>query len=129
MLGKYKRWFRFSLSTKTFLVVNYPYIPQMESSSPSNLSDGYTTKENCMTTTARGAVREQATEEQGGAEQDIYPLLLATLMGRRQEHREEITPLLLAALMVRRQEGAERGGRIATFRIASMASRGEERED
>src|SRR5260370_478667 len=100
----------------------------MESSSPSILSDGYTRKENCMTTTARGAVREQATEEQGGAEQDIYPLLLATLIGRRQEHREEITPLLLAALMGRRQEGEERGGMIAPLLMAAMASRGEERE-
>src|SRR5258707_1199972 len=107
-------------------MVNYPYIPQMESSSPSNLSDGYTTKENCMTTTVRGAVREQATEEQGGAEQDIYPLLLATLIGRRQEHREEITPLLLAALMGRRQEGEERGGMIAPLLMAAMATRGEE---
>src|SRR5258708_34348005 len=96
----------------------------MESSSPSILSDGYTRKENCMTTTARGAVREQATEEQGGAEQDIYPLLLATLIGRRQEHREEITPLLLAALMGRRQEGEERGGMIAPLLMADMGRGG-----
>src|SRR5260221_14743436 len=99
----------------------------MESSSPSNLSDGYTRKENCMTTAVRGAVREQATEEQGGAEQDIYPLLLATLMGRRQERREEIIPLLLAALMGRRQEGEERGGMMTPLLMAAMSTRGEER--
>src|SRR5258706_364423 len=100
----------------------------MESSSPSNLSDGYTTKENCMTTTVRGAVREQATEEQGGAEQDIYPLLLATLMGRRQEHREEITPLVLAALMGRRQEREKRTVKIDQLLMAAIATRGQERE-
>src|SRR5260370_10319486 len=75
----------------------------MESSSPSNLSDEYTKKENYMTTSARGAVREQATEEQGGEEQDIYPLLMAALMGRREERREEINPLLMAVLMGRRE--------------------------
>src|SRR5258707_13764932 len=101
----------------------------MESSSPSILSDGYTRKENCMTTTARGAVREQATEEQGGAEQDIYPLLLATLIGRRQEHREEITPLLLAALMGRRQQGELARDRKATSLFSGMAARCEERMD
>src|SRR5260370_16900176 len=79
----------------------------MESSSPSNLSDEYTKKENYMTTSARGAVREQATEEQGGEEQDIYPLLLATLMSRREERREGINPLLMAALMGRREERRE----------------------
>ena len=65
-----------------------------------------------MTTTARGAVRERAAEERGGAEQErpfegIHPLLLAALMARREEgeeRREEIHPLLLAALMARREE-------------------------
>src|SRR5437870_92589 len=110
-------------------MVNYPYIPQMESSSPSNLSDGYTTKENCMTTTVRGAVREQATEEQGGAEQDIYPLLLATLMGRRQEGEERggmIAPLLMAAMATR---GEERGEEMTPLLMAAMATRGEERRE
>src|SRR5260370_532375 len=95
----------------------------MESSSPSNLSDGYNRKENCMTTSVRGAVREQAPEEQGGAEQDIYPLLFATLMGRRQEHREETTPLLLAPLTVRRQEREEHTVARHELRLAPVAMR------
>src|SRR5260370_15536640 len=118
-------------------------MPQMESSSPSNLSNEYAKKENYMTTSARGAVREQATEEQGGEEQEIYPLLLATLMGRREERREEINPLLMAVLMGRREErrddvnpllmavlmgrregGEERWGLMAPLLIAAMAARG-----
>src|SRR5258708_4460471 len=97
----------------------------MESSSPSNLSDGYTRKENCMTTAVRGAVREQATEEQGGAEQDIYPLLLATLMGRGQERREDMTPLLMAAMATR---GQERGWEMTPLLMAALMGRGQERE-
>src|SRR5258708_23652069 len=117
----------------------------MESSSPSNLSDEYTKKENYMTTSARGSVREQATEEQGGEEQEIYPLLMAALMGRREERREEINPLLMAVLMGRREErreeinpllmavlmgrregGEERRGMIAPFLFSGMAARSED---
>src|SRR5216684_2449698 len=98
----------------------------MESSSPSNLSDEYTKKENYMTTSARGAVREQATEEQGGAEQDIYPLLLATLMSRREERREGINPLLMAALTSRREERRED---ITPLVLAALTGRREERRD
>src|SRR5258708_5475506 len=97
----------------------------MESSSPSNLSDEYTKKENYMTTSARGAVREQATEEQGGEEQDIYPLLMAALMGRREERREEINPLLMAAVAARGEEHREE---INPLLLAALMGRREERE-
>src|SRR5260370_20932699 len=84
----------------------------MESSSPSNLLDGYTKKENFMTTTVRGGVRGRVDEEQGGMEQEgpfegISPLVLAALMARREE-REGISPLLFATLMARRR-GREEG--------------------
>ncbi len=47
-----------------------------------------------MTTTVRGGVRERIAEEQGGAEQErpfegISPLVLAALMGRREEREKE----------------------------------------
>src|SRR5260370_15845833 len=101
-----------------------------------------------MTKSARGAVRERATEEQGGEEQDIYPLLMAALMGRREERREEINPLLMAVLMGRREERREeinpllmavlmgrREGReertdmIVPFLIAAIAARGAQHRD
>jgi len=61
-----------------------------------------------MTTTVRGTIRERIAEEQGGTEQErpfegISPLVLAALMGRREE-REGISPFVLAALMARREE-------------------------
>src|SRR5260370_42487768 len=86
----------------------------MESSSPSNLLDGYTKKENFMTTTVRGGVRGRVDEEQGGMEQEgpfegIYPFLLAALATRREEREGGIHPLLLAPLMARREQ--REGGR------------------
>ena len=47
-----------------------------------------------MTTTTRERTRERAAEEQGGEEQEgpfggINPLLLAALMGRREEREKE----------------------------------------
>jgi hypothetical protein len=80
----------------------------MESSSPSNGLAGYTKKENFMTTTARGAIRERVAEEHDGTEQEtsfeaLAPILLATMMHRREEG-EGISPLVLAALMGRREE-------------------------
>src|SRR5229473_6511001 len=102
----------------------------MESSSPSNLLDGYTKKENFMTTTVRGGVRGRVDEEQGGMEQEgpfegIYPFLLAALATRREEREGGIHPLLLAALMSRREE---REGGIAPLLLAALATRREERE-
>src|SRR6266851_3909762 len=106
----------------------------MESSSPSNLLDGYTKKENFMTTTVRGGVRGRVDEEQGGMEQEgpfegIYPFLLAALATRR-EKREEgsegIAPLLLAALATRREE---REGGIHPLLMATLMARREKREE
>ncbi len=65
-----------------------------------------------MTTTVRGTIRERIAEEQGGTEQErpfegISPLVLAALMGRREEREEGeegISPFVLAALMARREE-------------------------
>src|SRR5260221_14594464 len=106
----------------------------MESSSPSNLLDGYTKKENFMTTTVRGGVRGRVDEEQGGMEQEgpfegISPLVLAALMARREE-REGISPLLLATLMARRR-GREEGEGIAHPLVvaALMSRRGERQQD
>jgi len=61
-----------------------------------------------MTTTARGAIRERVAEEHDGTEQEtsfeaLAPILLATMMHRREEG-EGISPLVLAALMGRREE-------------------------
>src|SRR5260221_116017 len=129
----------------------------MESSSPSNLLDGYTKKENFMTTTVRGGVRGRVDEEQGGMEQEgpfegISPLLLAALMGRRRgrEEGEGVSPLLVAALLGggsggREEEGvftlvvwapllAGTSGRreeevgISPFVLAALMGRREERE-
>src|SRR5713226_2383777 len=105
----------------------------MESSSPSNLLDGYTKKENFMTTTVRGGVRGRVDEEQGGMEQEgpfegIYPFLLAALATRREEREGGIHPLLLAALMARREEREEGCEGIAPFLLAALATRREERE-
>src|SRR5713101_960579 len=102
----------------------------MESSSPSNLLDGYTKKENFMTTTVRGGVRGRVDEEQGGMEQEgpfegIYPFLLAALATRREEREggsEWIAPLLLAALATRREV---REGGIHPLLMASLMARGE----
>src|SRR5260221_47525 len=104
----------------------------MESSSPSNLLDGYTKKENFMTTTVRGGVRGRVDEEQGGMEQEgpfegISPLVLAALMARRKE-REGISPLMLAALMGRRKEWEEGEEGISPFVLAALMGRREERE-
>src|SRR5260370_1861620 len=103
----------------------------MESSSPSNLLDGYTKKENFMTTTVRGGVRGRVDEEQGGMEQEgpfegIYPFLLAALATRREEREGGIHPLLLAALMARRDE--REGGR-APLLFAALPTRRERREE
>src|SRR5260370_88671 len=97
----------------------------MESSSPSNLLDGYTKKENFMTTTVRGGVRGRVDEEQGGMEQEgpfegIYPFLLAALATRREEREGGIHPLLLAALMARREE---REGGMAPLLLAPLPPR------
>src|SRR5438270_615327 len=105
----------------------------MASPSPSNLSDGYTKKEDFMTTTARGAVRERAAEERGGAEQErpfegIHPLLLAALMARREEGEGIQNQLLLAALMARREGGEERREEIHPLLLAALMARREERE-
>src|SRR5712692_5020581 len=105
----------------------------MESSSPSNLLDGYTKKENFMTTTVRGGVRGRVDEEQGGMEQEgpfegIYPFLLAALATRREEREGGIHPLLLAALMARREEREEGSEGIAPLLLAALATRREERE-
>src|SRR5713101_5290821 len=105
----------------------------MESSSPSNLLDGYTKKENFMTTTVRGGVRGRVDEEQGGMEQEgpfegIYPFLLAALATRREEREEGsegIAPLLLAALATRREE---REGGIHPLLMATLMARREKRE-
>ena len=48
-----------------------------------------------MTTTVRGGVRGRVDEEQGGMEQEgpfegISPLVLAALMGRREEREKEM---------------------------------------
>src|SRR5260370_509084 len=103
----------------------------MESSSPSNLLDGYTKKENFMTTTVRGGVRGRVDEEQGGMEQEgpfegIYPFLLAALATRREEREGGIHPLLLAALMARR--GEQEGG-IAPLLMTALMARREERKE
>src|SRR6266436_123851 len=108
----------------------------MESSSPSNLLDGYTKKEHFMTTTVRGGVRGRVDEEQGGMEQEgpfegISPLVLAALMARRGEREEDegISPLLLATLMARRR-GREEGEGIAhPLVLAALMARREEREE
>src|SRR5260221_11963826 len=103
----------------------------MESSSPSNLLDGYTKKENFMTTTVRGGVRGRVDEEQGGMEQEgpfegIYPFLLAALATRREEREGGIHPLLLAALMARREE---REGGIGPLLLAPLPARCARREE
>src|SRR5260370_38137264 len=82
-----------------------------------------------MTTTTRERTRERAAEEQGGEEQEgpfggINPLLLAALMGRREE-REGMHPLLLAALMARREEGEGMG--MHPLLLAALMSRREAR--
>src|SRR5713101_4722091 len=105
----------------------------MESSSPSNLLDGYTKKENFMTTTVRGGVRGRVDEEQGGMEQEgpfegIYPFLLAALATRREEREGGIHPLLLAALATRREKREEGSEGIAPLLLAALATRREERE-
>src|SRR5260370_42667101 len=105
----------------------------MESSSPSNLLDGYTKKENFMTTTVRGGVRGRVDEEQGGMEQEgpfegIYPFLLAALATRREEREGGIHALLLAPLTARR--AGREGGReeivlvVVALLLALRASRG-----
>src|SRR5258708_2346243 len=104
----------------------------MESSSPSNLLDGYTKKENFMTTTVRGGVRGRVDEEQGGMEQEgpfegISPLVLAALMARREE-REGVSPLLLATLMARRG-GREEGEGISPLMLAALMGRRKEWEE
>ena len=85
-----------------------------------------------MTTTVRGAVRERAAEaqEQGGGEQErpfewIYPLLVATLMSRREEGEGIQHPLLLDALAARREEGE---GIQHPLLLAALMARREERE-
>src|SRR5258707_14527728 len=102
----------------------------MESSSPSNLLDGYTKKENFMTTTVRGGVRGRVDEEQGSMEQEgsfegIYPFLLAALATRREEQQGGIAPLLMAALMARRGEQQEGMGPLL---VAAPPTRREERK-
>jgi hypothetical protein len=62
-----------------------------------------------MTTTARGAIRERVAEEHDGTEQEtsfeaLAPILLATMMHRREEGEGIQHPLVLAALMGRREE-------------------------
>src|SRR5260221_665246 len=108
----------------------------MESSSPSNLLDGYTKKENFMTTTVRGGVRGRVDEEQGGMEQEgpfegISPLLLAALMARRRgrEEGEGISPLLLAALMGRRKGGEEGEGMAHPLLLVALMGRRKEWEE
>lgn len=85
-----------------------------------------------MTTSVRGAVRERAAEERGGAEQErpsegINPLLLAALMARREEGEGIQHPLLLAALMARRREEGEEGIQHPLL-LAALLARREERE-
>src|SRR5229473_3163626 len=105
----------------------------MESSSPSNLLDGYTKKENFMTTTVRGGVRGRVDEEQGGMEQEgpfegIAPLLLAALATRREEREGGIHPLLMATLMARREKREEGSEEIYPLLMAALMARREERE-
>src|SRR5260221_13865123 len=105
----------------------------MESSSPSNLLDGYTKKENFMTTTVRGGVRGRVDEEQGGMEQEgpfegISPLVLAALMARREE-REEGSALLLATLIARRRGRGEGEGEEQPLVLAALMARCRRRGD
>src|SRR6266852_2265541 len=106
----------------------------MESSSPSNLLDGYTKKENFMTTTVRGGVRGRVDEEQGGMEQEgpfegIYPFLLAALATRREEREGGIHPLLMATLMARREKREEGSEGIHPLLMAALMARREKREE
>src|SRR5258706_16320663 len=120
-----KRWFGFSLYEKNVSRGELPC------TSPSNLSDGYTKKEDFMTTTARGAVRERAAEERGGAEQERpfegiqNPLLLAALMARREEGeglRDQMLPALVRVLRTGR-DGREEAGRLVAVLVARHALR------
>jgi hypothetical protein len=83
-----------------------------------------------MTTTARGAIRERVAEEHDGTEQEtsfeaLAPILLATMMHRREEG-EGISPLVLAALLARRREEGE--GIQHPLVLAALMGRREERE-